>query len=487
MLKTTHQPTCYENENAVNAVPLSGDYTVTVNGQSCAVRACTVSAMPFNRPWPGKQRSVDQTEQAAYMSFSADEAVTLEVKCTRPFQSAAIRPLMWEIPIRREGDTLSFTLAQPGQYVLEPDDQHFALHIFFNPIKDCPEREQATYYFGPGIHVPVQLRLQDNDVVYLDDDAVVYASVIGENVKNVRILGNGVLDGTVEERLFNYPYGDHSYNNGNIRFINSENIVIDGPILLNSAVWALSTFDCENVTIDNVKIVGQWRYNADGIDLCNTSHAVVKNSFIRSFDDTVVIKGLYRRDMAIEDILVDNCVMWCDWGNNAEIGFETAVREIRDIHYRDCKLIHSSVNALNINNGNRAEIHHITYENIWLECSEEMAMVLQRSDDAVYAPERKTQIPNMIRCGNSKYLKRFENDFQECPVYGRVHDILYKNIRITTAAPRIRPPLVFTAHPEGEQFRNISIEGLYLNGGEQKDFSQFELRVEHSDPPSITG
>ena len=46
------------------------------------------------------------------------------------------------------------------------------------------------------------------------------------------------------------------------------------------------------MTIANVKLVGLWRYNADGIDVCNSQDVVVSDCFVRAFDDALVIKGL---------------------------------------------------------------------------------------------------------------------------------------------------------------------------------------------------
>ncbi len=60
-------------------------------------------------------------------------------------------------------------------------------------------------------------------------------------------------------------------------------------------VWCCSLFGCRDVTISNVKLVGLWRYNADGIDVCNSQNVQVRDCFVRAFDDALVIKGLKPR------------------------------------------------------------------------------------------------------------------------------------------------------------------------------------------------
>ena len=110
--------------------PLNQDYTVTLNGQPIEVRECRVSACPFNRPWPGKQRPFDQSESAGFISFEADEAVELRVKKSTPFTSAVVRPTSKNITPKIDGDEIIFTLTEKGGYVLEVDGMHGALHIF---------------------------------------------------------------------------------------------------------------------------------------------------------------------------------------------------------------------------------------------------------------------------------------------------------------------------------------------------------------------
>ena len=117
-----------------------------------------------------------------------------------------------------------------------------------------------------------------------------------------------------------------------LRFHGSKGIEIDGPILMDSPNWVLACFDCEDVDIRHVKIVGQWRYNTDGIDICNSRRVAVSDCFVRSFDDAIVIKGVPPyKDKAVEDVTVERCVMWCGWGKTIEPGVETWAPRFRRV------------------------------------------------------------------------------------------------------------------------------------------------------------
>ena len=97
---------------------------------------------------------------------------------------------------------------------------------------------------------------------------------------------------------------------------------IDGVILRDPDVWCLSAFGCRNLEISNVKLVGLWRYNADGIDICNCQDVVIRNSFVRAFDDAIVLKGLNWGQEASTSARSATCAfttwcIWCDWGRGA--------------------------------------------------------------------------------------------------------------------------------------------------------------------------
>ena len=85
------------------------------------------------------------------------------------------------------------------------------------------------------------------------------------------------------------------------------------------AEWCAAFFGDRKVAISDVKLVGLWRYNSDGIDICNSQDVTIRDSFIRSFDDSIVIKGLKNRrqsfdDRPIRNVRVSGLVVWCDWG-----------------------------------------------------------------------------------------------------------------------------------------------------------------------------
>ena len=463
----------------LNASYLSDDYVVSVNGEDCDVRRCRVSAMPFNRAWPGKQRPIEQSEEASYIHFYADQIVTIRAVCKRTFETAILRPLSKQVAVERNGQELIFTLEEHGAYVLELDDEHHALHIFYDAPRSYPGKENATYYFGPGVHFPGVITLKDNDSVYVDPEAIVFASVFSEGAENVHIFGGGVLDDSCEERITEGCYDGSS--KGNIRMYNSRQIVIEDVILLNSANWVLALFDCSDVTIDSIKITGQWRYNTDGIDLTNTSNVSLKNSFVRSFDDTIVIKAIYDHDVC-ENITVENCVLWCGWGKTLELGLETAATEYRNIHFKNCNLIHNDGGAMAVSNGNYADIHDIYYEDIHVEYqANAMIGQCQHTDEEVYEV-KKGAMAHLMRISNQKMWVNYGNlsiADERDKKYGKCHDIIYKNIHVYLEKELPMPVLHFVSESSEAMIERITIDGVFVNGVRMRDISEMKTEFQN--------
>jgi len=48
-------------------------YAISVNGKQVDAITTRVSAMPFNRYWPGAQRPLEQTERTSYICFLSRE------------------------------------------------------------------------------------------------------------------------------------------------------------------------------------------------------------------------------------------------------------------------------------------------------------------------------------------------------------------------------------------------------------------------------
>ena len=439
---------------------LSGDFTVTVAGQAAPVYVCRVSAMPFNQVWPGYQRPTDQTELASFVYWDMSAPVDVEVVSQRPVESVAIRPTARGIQPQVEGNRIRFHLDTPQQLTVEVNGWHKALHVFANPpaVTMPDPNAPGVRYFGPGIHRPGRMALQSNETVYLAGGAVVYGCFEATGATNIKILGPGILDSSELERYFGLTDESKYLDNfgGCIHLVGCANVTIDGPILRDPPLWCLSTFNCSEIQIDHIKLIGLWRYNADGIDLCNSRNAVVRDCFVRTFDDSLVVKGLsYYKDAPISNILFERCVVWNEWGRALEIGAETASPEISQVTFRDCDIVRTAEIAMDVQHGDRAAIHDVTFERIRLEVDDvNHAPQIQNGRDATYTGQ-----PG--HCPHFLVLVILRGQWSSDQERGTMRDIV---VRDCSTTGKLLPPSALSGFDETHDVKGVTIANMQING-----------------------
>lgn len=451
------------------AESISSDFKIQLNGQPVNAYTARVSAIPFNRVWPGKQRPVGQTELASFFYFAMDEEVNVTLTAEKDFSDIQIRPLSKNIKPVINGRNIGFRIEKPGQYTVELDGFHHALHIFANPVFDfgvSPD-DPGVIYYGAGIHDAGYIELKSGQTLYIDAGAVLHASVIAKNASNIRIIGEGILDDSWEER----DKTDRGPN-GCMKFYRCKNAEVTGVICRDSVVWTATVFNSDNVLFDSVKAIGMWRYNSDGIDFVNSANGVIKNCFLRNFDDCVVLKGLKGWDTRnVENILVSGCVIWCDWGRGLEIGAETCADEYRNIIFEDCDLIHGAHMHMDLQNGDRARVHDLLFDNIRVEYSKyTLEPVYQNSDEMLYTG-KEGFLPELF------FAHLYNGIWSKDYLWGENYNITFRNIRVQTDSGLPLPPSTFTGVNAEHQTHDITIDGLYINGTRIEDISGIPLKT----------
>lgn len=423
---------------------------LTAGGERIAPTACRVSALPFNTPWPGHQRPLSQSEVSGFVRIVADEPVEIEAEPREGFSAASVRPLSKGVCPRRHGKKVCFTLEEAGQYVLEFDGEHTALHIFLCRPRDFSVYGKPTRVFGAGLHDAGRIVLKDGDRIFLEEGARVRGVLYGKGVHDAAVYGCGVLDGGGEERNSPDCYGEDT--NGCLKLYECENVRIDGVTFVDSAIWVCNLFACTNVVLNDIKVVGHWKYNCDGVDIVNSSDITVKNSFIRAFDDVITLKGILPyRQLPLENILVENCVLWCGWGRTLEIGLETLAERYKNISFRNCDLIRNSAVAIDIQCGDYAEISDISYEDIRVEYRADcLPEQMENPVGCRYAGYGKKHTPVFIKVCTQEYtlghpFEEYDGELLRVRQgrAARVHDIRFENVSALLEAGCEPPQIVF--------------------------------------------
>ncbi len=437
----------------------SKEFSVYADGQNIKCHEARVSAHPINQVWPGYQRPLDQTELTSFVTFGADSEVKMSVKSEYPTENVVVRPLSKNIKTNVIDGKVEFTLPGAGQYVLEYGSRHKVLHIFVNPVKEfnVDSENQNVIYFGEGVtYLEEKLVLESNTTVYVDEGAVVYGSFGAEGAENIKIVGYGIIDSSNTERGNGTP----------LMFKSCKNVFVEGVIVRDAPQWTIHFADCDNCVADNIKLIGMWRYNSDGCDFTNSTNCVLRNSFLRNFDDCIVIKGLaWNSEKYVRNIYVENCVTWCDWGKNVEIGAETSADEMTGITIKNIDCIRVMHQGLDLQHGDRAKISNVLFEDIRLEYDEryERSMI-QTEKEQKYEDDNENHYPPIAAITTVRTM------YSKDDHTGEIDSVTFRNISVVTQNG-YKPRWWIERYNGVGEISNVVIENYTLNG---EKITQFE-------------
>jgi len=446
---TDHLPDQVVTYAAPEGTEASDLYTLEVAGRKVWVHPARVSAMPVNQVWPGYQRPQDQTEMAAFAYVDLEGPAKVVLESSRDVDEVAVRPLSLGIVPNVQGNTIRFSLPGPSHVVVEVNGWHHAFHLFASPIEEDPPdpTDPNLRYFGPGIHHAGEIVLRSGESVYIHGGAIVYGAIHAENAHDIKILGRGILDSSEIKRFDMEP---------TVFLDRCQDAEIRGIVLRDPHVWTVVPAMCERVTISDLKLIGLWRYNADGIDIVNCRDVTIEDCFVRSFDDSIVLKGFNRyRDTpsddlpVVEDVVARGCTIWNDWGRALEIGAETQVDHIRDVVFEDCDIVHHVHIAMDIQNGDRADVSDVVFRDI-------------RVEDAIVEHGRiaETDIPPS-ELGRLIEMIIRETPYSKDSERGRIHDIRFENISVVGEP---FPESRFIGHDDDHRVEDITIRNLCIQG-----------------------
>lgn len=421
-------------------------------------------------------------EDDAFSSFSFKGKVALKLQCAfNPLNDVTIRPLGRKVSysIDNQRWVITFTITTPGQYVIET--RYRTLYLFANEISQVPD---GAIIFKSGLHSKEndsrinandEIILHNGNKIYLEEGALIRAKIKAYDAYNFSISGPGIIDGSQFDRSVKrgttaIPI-DISY---------CHNVTLSDFACLDPAGWAFNMYFDEDVTMSNLKVISS-RSNGDGISLQSCKNVTVDNCFLRTWDDSLVVKNYLdwrnRKEGETRQIHFLNCLIITDLAQSMEIGYETIGTKLEDIYFSNIIVLHAYHKPVfSIHNGNNANIRNITYENITVEDAS-----IGKGDgtnalfdfDVSHSPtwsdaHKKTPLGDIsgITCSNIKVLKGNSNlqvkitgsnesraeypneehrvskvKFEDVEIYGKRLDENYQNLRIEHAD---KPEFVFT-------------------------------------------
>ena len=202
-------------------------------------------------------------------------------------------------------------------------------------IDACAEAGGGRVLFPAGTYVSGTLILKDNVHLFLMPGSTILAStshvdfpvipkaeyrsqkdsngwytlIYGKGLSNIGISGSGTIDGNgfLQKPRPGLKKGDTDGRPRNLLLISCNQINIRGILMKNSGVWNQHYLNCEDVTIDNIKVYNHSNRNNDAIDIDGCRRVTISNSILDSDDDGITLKST--GIASTEDVTITNCIV----------------------------------------------------------------------------------------------------------------------------------------------------------------------------------
>lgn len=206
------------------------------------------------------------------------------------------------------------------EFGAKPDGFTDNTAIIQKAIDQCSASGGGTIYFCQGIFMSGTIFLKDNVEINLAKSAILKGIAIDslypvtssgkkgfvriDNVSNVTISGEGTIDGSGDNKIF--QKGDDAILRPFLlECLGSKNIVVKDVRLQNSAFWTFHIFESNGVRVDGVKIYAHSNFNNDGIDI-DAKNVIISNCMIDTDDDALCFKSESKK--MCENVVVSNCI-----------------------------------------------------------------------------------------------------------------------------------------------------------------------------------
>ena len=365
----------------------------------------------------------DNKEVVVYSSSDCDFVkiystgfVNVKVEYDKKIESAVIRPVRFGRKIEFSDNIATFCVNR-GDYLCVEFNEDVDRPLFVFVDEKIEFFDYANYevlYFEDNKTYETNINItKDNTVVYVGENTIVRGGIVAENVKNIKIIGNGIIDATkvLDDPLRVDGTSTERRPRGCV-FVNCENIEINGIVSMCAGTWITDFENCKNVRIENYKMLGDV-ICSDGIDIFSTQNVYIHHAFVRNEDDCLCIKsGAFEKCphniSPVKNVYVSDCVLWSNKrGNAIEIGYEL-MEDVSDVIFKDIDVIHRFTqdhkfnrSVLSVHNAGKANVKNVLYENIYVEHSDENLVMLSNLNKKTW--------------GNGK---------------GSIKDITYRNIHL---------------------------------------------------------
>ena len=363
----------------------------------------------------------------------------------------------------------------PFKAVVEPRGRIKPLLLFADSPEDKRPAGECVKYFAPGVHDVGVLEVTDNQVVYLDEGAIVNGAIHAQG-NNILICGRGVLSGASYPRL-----------QGPLESLlladKCNGLVIRDVTFTAPWWWTVYLINCDGAMLDNIKILNSNMVNDDGVDIANSRNVTVRNSFIRCQDDVIAVKGMDASGLPCENILIENSMLWNDWANVIRVGYECETPYMKNIVMRNCDVVHHAFRykepkrfwantVFFLQPSNNILISDLLFEDIRIHADGKFIFLKASADVCVgpgvlgLQPQNYSHVYSITDTSVYKYQAS-----------GALNDVIFRNISVVGDSSVSCGDIYLKGRSEKESIGTITFDDVTFFGQPVKDSEHKTLHV----------
>ena len=366
----------------------------------------------------------------------------------------------------------------------------------------------GTVFFPAGVYLTKTLVLKDNITLRIDNGATILGStelsgfdpekgsfedsggkkfgnalIFAQDKKNIRITGDGIIDGQGYTKY--YPNDTGSIRPNIIRLLKCSNVKITDITLRNSAAWVSHFVGCEDLLISGVTIRSYSNKNNDGIDIVGCQRVTITNCNIDTEDDSIVLKALSEK--SCRDIVISNCIV-----SGLKSAIKTGTESLggfENITISNCTFYGTrGISLITVDGGT---LNNVTISNISMRDS--YAVIVMRLGNRMRPyfvseekrPKRPGEFKN-VSISNVQAVNVTEsNDFiSGIPGY-KIENVSIRDIHVHLIGGGIREdsdravPELTTEYPKAKMFGVLPSSGMYIRHA--KNIKLHNIRYSYTD------
>ena len=199
-----------------------------------------------------------------------------------------------------------------------------------------------------------------------------------------------------------------------LRFLNCQNIRLNGLRLRNPAAWTSAFICCDDIWVDGIDILSRSNFNGDGLDFDCCQNVFVSNSKLDCSDDCICLQNSEPGKKCM-NIVVTNTMMRSQWAG-LRIGL-LSCGDIENVTVTNCIFRDIHCSALKIQSAEGSTLQNMVFANLIMEnVQRPLFLTLNQYRERVDMPDdipQKSQLKDMLfdniravgKIDDEKYLR----------------------------------------------------------------------------------